>query len=66
VYASFKYGEGEFVDKLGRYFKLQTEKSIAKLFSEERGFEIVLAKKTPSVVNGVTTEWLHVLAQKIE
>lgn len=62
LYASFKYGNGEEIDRNGRFFKYQTFSSITVIF-ERAGFEILLIEKIDSH-HQPQAQWLYVIAKK--
>ena len=62
MYCSFKYGDFEGFDELGRYFLFQTEKSINE-YLKDTSLKIIDIKITKDNMNR-ETKWLNVILKK--
>lgn len=64
-YASFKFGDGEITDALGRYFRLHNFKTLPPVIEASTGLKLLRMERTYSYTQGVSTEWLHMVAKKV-
>ena len=63
LYASFKFGQGDFEDKDGRFFNLQNFSSITNMFELDQT-EIQLIELQESYNNQASHKWIIVLVLK--
>ncbi|GAB2680701.1 NUDIX domain-containing protein [Aliiglaciecola aliphaticivorans] len=65
LYASFKYGENESSDELGRFFNNYTSKSLTSLLESVGGFEVVECWEETKPLRSSTQTWVNVIARKV-
>jgi len=58
LYASFKQGDGEYIDNDGRYFYLQKQDSLTQMFKDITGFEILETNVQADLQGRSDTDWI--------
>lgn len=65
-YMSFKYGNNEYIDKMGRYFNCYTEESFREMIKEIDNLSVIKIYKSGDTLGGRDNLlWLNILVVKL-
>jgi hypothetical protein len=65
LYASFKHGETETSDEIGRFFNNYTSDGLVSLLDSLDGFEVLACWEETKPLRNNSQTWVNVLARKV-